>query len=351
MKARAKRSRLRIVPRDVLLYEDVEIGDVQALDVSTHLNMEVTIAIDRPEIDKISKIPEVADAIAKQIPPDVKKYGTTEKNAGDWRAKVPEIRKAQWKFKPVIEYIIKAYEEFVLGAAVQKFAGMPDDWKKAMFGGEGENVEYQKDPKALQLSTHSKSDIDTATDQGKTMWPDNTGKWRFIYVNVSINLGDLDESLEGGTGFFGKLNQEFRAAVTAGRVGKIDDKTMQIQTTLTGFDSVLRDLDPYSGKKSSDAKIGIYNIADEPGYDLEIRIGFIERISEMISYALDNRITNLKVDDNGVFTFNAAAYQRDYSSDQEEIASEMEPGMEPEAEEELPPEEPEAPEAGEQPEA
>jgi hypothetical protein len=331
-------ARLRVIPRDTLIYEDVQVGEVQARDVSSHLTMEVTIAIDRGEIDRISKIPEVIASMGKVVAPDVRKYGTTVATSGDWRAKVPEIRKLQWKHRPIIDYIAESYKETALEAVENKFAALSPEWRTALFGPNRENMGYSKDPKALQLSTFSPSDIATAKDQGKSMWPDNTAKWKFVYVEVAINLGDA----ESGTGFLGQIAKEARQAATAGKIVRADEGQMQWHSSMVGLDSALRELDPYAGTKMSATKIGIYDIADEPGYDIHVREGVLDRIQETLSATLHADISGVDADDRGIFSFTAAHISVEEPTDQDDIAAEMEP----EAPELEPEGTPEAPEAG-----
>lgn len=348
MSVKVVQARLRVIPRDVLIFEDVQIGEVEARDVSSHLDMEVTIAIDRAEIDRISKIPEVIDAMSKVVAPDIRKYGTTVATSGDWRAKIPEIRKLQWKHRPIIDYIVEAYKESALEAVENKFAALPPAWRTVLFGPDRANMEYSKDPKALQLSMFSPSDIATAKDQGKPMWPEASNKWKFVYVNVSIDLGDA----QSGTGLVGQIAKEAAQAAQTGKVAEVAEGEMQWQSSLTGLDAVLRELDPYAGTKMSTTKIGVYDIADEPGYDIHVREGILDRVQEALSTAFGTSVSGVDVDDNGVFSFAAASGGPEETTEQDDIAAGMEPeageldvkdtGEAPEADLEGPEESPEA---------
>lgn len=315
-------ARLRVIPRDVLIYEDVQVGEVQARDVSSHLTMEVTIAIDRGEIDRISKIPEVITAMGKVAEPEIRKYGTTERTSGDWRAKIPEIRKLQWKHRPIIDYIVEAYKESALEAVENKFAALSPEWRTVLFGANRENMQYSKDPKALQLSMVSGSDIKTSKEKGQAMWPDNTNKWKFVYVEVAIDLGDA----ESGTGFIGQIAKEATQAAEAGRIVQAEEGKMQWQSSLTGLDAVMRELDPYAGAKMSATKVGIYDIADEPGYDIHVREGMLDRIQEVLGMALHADLSGVDVDNSGVFSMTATHIYKE-PTDQDDIAAEMEPEL------------------------
>ena len=62
-------------------------------------------------------------------------------------------------------------------------------------------------------------------------------------------------------------------------------------------------IDPYAGSKLSDAKVGDWDIADEPGYDKEVRSGFIEQMSEAISHINESLVHITSIDDDGTISF------------------------------------------------
>lgn len=313
------RSNIRIIPRDKLVYEAVQIGEVQAHEAFTNLVMEATIAVDRPELAAISKIPEIAQGLKSAVMPQQKVYKPT-----DLRAKVPEIRKAQFLQAPVIDHIIESYKESVLEAVENKFASLTPEWQAALFGPNRENMTYAKDPKALQLSKLTPNDIKNAAKRNQQLWPDATQNWRFIYVEITINLGDATK------GFLGAIANEARQAYAAGTMNEAGEGQIQWQSSLTGLDSALRGIDPYSGVKMSSTEvksdIGHYLLPDE-GYDIHVREGILDRVQETLDVALETEVASVDVNDDGVFTFLAPRLfnQPEEGTAQDKIAQEMDP--------------------------
>lgn len=318
-------ARLRAIPRDRLVFEAVQIGEIQPFDASIDLIMEATIAVDREEIAHISKIPEVVQSMGEVVAPATKQYGTTYKNVGDWRAKVPEIRKMQWKQKPIIDYIIEANKEAVLEAVQNKFAPLSPEWRTVLFGANRENMRYAKDAKALQLSTLSTSDINTAAERKQKIWPDSSTRWKFIYVHVIIGLGDV----ASGTGFVGAIAKEAQQALEAGQMLTGGEGQMKWPSSLAGLDAVLRELDPHTGVKAGSKRVKIgdfeYDVADEPGYDLEVRSSILDKIQEALAIALETSVSGVEIDNDGSIIFSAVETPEEDETEQDLIAKEMEP--------------------------
>lgn len=271
MKLAITNARVWVTPKCLL--EGVHIGDVEARDAYWDLLMDATIYVDSEEIDRVSVDPDVLQGLLDYEPADPKYKGK------DWRAKDPAMRKMQKSQRPVITHIAKEYQHAVVEAILGKFHGLPKDWVDALIGPGGKNLEYGLEQFALQLS------------------PAKDPEWRQVFVQVKILLGDENE------GFMGKLAKDFQRALAAGTVKQQNGQAVW-DARLTGLNSALADLDPYSGAKMSNTKIGNLDIADEPGYDKHIREGMAERMEEVLSLAGDGEITHLKINDDGSLSFN-----------------------------------------------
>ncbi|MEM3097279.1 MAG: hypothetical protein QXU32_00980 [Nitrososphaerales archaeon] len=239
-------------------------------EASEKLVIDATIFIDKDEMKNIASIPEVAEAMKDVKAPPQPAYKPT-----DWRARrYSATREAQWQKRPIIDYVANKYKNDIIQAAKDLF-NIPNGWKSTLF----KDIKYRTEPKALQLAQ---------TDDG----------WYAIYVQVIADLGSSEDS----SSFLGRLADEFRAAHNADKIVK-DDDTYTFQTTLTGFDSSLKEIDPYSGVKLSDTKIHGWDIADEPGYDKEIRSAFVDHLSWIISEIYpDARVREIRDDGRIVFT-------------------------------------------------
>lgn len=271
MKLAITNARVRVVPKCLL--EGVHIGDIEARDAYWDLLMDATIYVDSEELDRVSVDPDVLQGLM-----DYEEKPSQYKE-GDWRNKESAQRKAQKSQRPVITHIAKEYQHAVVAAILEKFDSLPKDWVEALIGPGGKNLEYGLEQFALQLS------------------PTTNPEWRRVFVQVKILLGDENE------GFMGKLANDFKRALAAGVVRQEGGQATW-DARLTGLGGALKELDPYSGAKMSNTKIGNLDIADEPGYDKHIREGLIERMEEVLSLAGDNEITHLQINDDGSLSFN-----------------------------------------------
>jgi hypothetical protein len=259
---------MRVIPQDRLIFEAVQVGEIDAREAYLHLIMDAAIQVDDVEIKKISQLPEVSSVPLAQ--PEVKKY-----KPGDWRAKEVVIRDVQWQKKPVIDHIAETYKEDVIQAIRTKFSTMPTDWQDALFA----DIVYRLESKALQLA------------------PSPDKKWKTVYVQLVMHLGSALEE----KGFLGKLTQELER-VSEGQVQEVEGQ-LTVQTSLTGFDSVLSDLDPYAGAEMSKTMIHGRLVADDPGYDKEIRSAFNDHIGEIAGMILGVEATVDRIDNDGKISF------------------------------------------------
>lgn len=258
--------RLRTLPQDRFVFtESVKMGEIEVREAFTNLVIDAEILVDAEEIKNISATPEVANALKQVVAPQSKQYKPT-----DWRAKQVVMRDVQWQQRPVIEHIANLYKNDIIQTFKSKLK-IPNDWSSALLN----NMNYAIDHKALQLS------------------PSTDKKWRSIFMILTSNL---DTFLE-------KFATEFNNAVANNAVMKTGDG-FAFQSSLTGFDSTFKNLDPYSGAKLSNTKRHGWDVADEPGYDKEIKNAFVDHFSDIISQVYpDARVTN--IDDNGQVKFNA----------------------------------------------
>lgn len=261
---------IRIIPQDILVLETVRLGEIDAREAYTELILDAEILVDEAELKKIAGIPEVAQALAQITSPETPQY-----KPQDWRAKMPVMREVQWKKKPIIDYIANSYKNDVIQAARDQFKSVPADWVAQLF----EHVEYRLEPKALQLS------------------PSEDKKWKSVFVQLIMDLG----SAEDYRGFLGKFAKEIEDAAEAGKIA--DAEKITVNSSLVGLDTALKALDPYAGAKLSSTKISGHDIADEPGYDKEIRSGFYDRLAEAASVGLSADVKIDSISDNGQFVF------------------------------------------------
>lgn len=264
--------RLRTIPQDRFVFsEAVKLGEIEIKDAFSRLIVEAEILVDADELKKVAAIPEVATALQQVVAPQTKQYKPT-----DWRAKQVVMRDLQWQQRPVIEHIVNSYKEDIIQAFKAKLK-IPSDWANLLF----HNMKYIIDPKALQLS------------------PTTDKKWRSIYVLMTSDLGSADDH----SGFLGKFATEFDNAVNNNQIAKNGDELV-FKSSLTGLDSTFKILDPYAGAKLSTTKVHGWDVADEPGYDAEIKSAFTDHFSRIMESVYPNaRIT--KIDDNGQFHFTA----------------------------------------------
>lgn len=315
----------RVVPQVHLALEAVRLGEIEAREAFTNLIIDAEILVDDAELQKIKDLPEMAAAM-KSIPePNVKHgtgggtqwalgtqereraqelaksqetgsvpkdvYGQKIYTGSDWRAKVPEIRKAQFKQKPVIDYVASTYKGDVLKAVAEKFSSLPDQWRQALMA----KPAYRLETKGLQLS------------------PTADKKWKSIFVQIILDLG----SGETGDGFIGKLVQEFDQALANGQVQEAADGLVW-KSSLTGLETMFKNLDPYAGTKPSSHQIQGHDVArwgekpheSEPGYDLHVKEGILDHIqnalAEKLTEAMGVSVESVTVSDDGVFVFKAA---------------------------------------------
>lgn len=266
-------TRIHVTPQDRFIFvEDVRIGQIDPREAYVDLIMDIDILVDDKEIDKISAIPEVANRLKEVKPPERPQYKPT-----DWRAKTPYMREVQWQKKPIIDYIATKYKTDVIEAVKAKFDKLPAAWANELT----RDVTYRLEPRALQLS------------------PTQDKKWRYIYVQTSMNLGSAEES----SGFIGKFVNEFEAAVDGGNIIEKDGQKI-FKSSLTGFESLMKELDPYAGvemtaKTLTGPMMPKWEIPDEPGYDKEIREGFYDQMNDAMGTALGEDVKVNRIDDAG----------------------------------------------------
>lgn len=268
----------RVNPNDRVFMEAVQMGTIEAggiqeREASIDLIIEAEILIDNEELKRVGALPDVATAMKQVVEPVQKQYKAT-----DWRAKRPVMRDLQWQQKPAIDYIVNAYKEDIAQAIRGKLGKMPSDWVEQLMAG----AQYIKDPKALQLS------------------PTEDKKWRSIYSTYMLPLG----SAEDRKGFLGKFATEFEAAASANKIAQNGDQYV-FQSTLTGFESTMKELDPYAGAQLSHTKIHGWDVADEPGYDKEVKSAFIDQFSDAISIMFNAEARVTRVHDDGKIEFRA----------------------------------------------
>lgn len=259
--------RLRTLPQDRFVFtESVKMGEIDVREAFTNLVIDAEILVDAEEIKSISAMPEVANALKQVVAPQSKQYKPT-----DWRAKQVVMRDVQWQQRPIIEYIANLHKDEIIKIFKSKLK-IPTDWSNALLN----NVSYAIDHKALQLS------------------PSTDKKWRSIYVILTSGLD----------GFLGKFATEFNNAVANNAIAKTNDG-FTFQSSLTGFDTTFKNLDPYSGAKLSNTKRHGWDVADEPGYDKEVKNAFVDHFSDIIGQTYpDARVTS--IEDNGRVNFTAS---------------------------------------------
>jgi hypothetical protein len=209
-------------------------------------------------------------------------------------------------------------------AIAAKMASIPEPWRQVLL----EKPTYRLETKGLQLS------------------PTSDKQWKSIFVQVELDLG----SYEDGTGFLGKLSQDFEQAAANNQVQEAADGIVW-QSSLSGLETFFKSIDPFAGTKPSSHQIQGHDVArwedveddpsaSEPGYDLHVREGLLDQIQN----ALDDKLVqvlgvgveSLKISDDGVFVFKALPPAP--ATDPERMADDVEEPVEPEATE--PPVEP-----------
>lgn len=299
--------RLRTIPQDRFVFsEAVKLGEIEVKDAFSRLIIEAEILIDADELKKVAAIPEVATALQQVVAPQAKQY-----SGEDWRAKQVVMRDLQWQQKPVIDYIAKSYKEDIIQAFKAKLK-IPNDWANLLL----RNMKYIIDPKALQLSPKTEPKYGKfgkygdreARKRGEAVpkKQEDGVKWRSIYVLI---VSDIESS----EGFLGKFATEFNNAVNSGQVTKVGDEFV-FQTTLTGLESTFKTLDPYAGTKLSSTQQYGWDVADEPGYDAEIKSAFVDHFSRAIDQVYPQAHVT-KIDDNGQFSFTAQEPEQEEDAD------------------------------------
>lgn len=274
----------RVNPNDRIFMEAVQMGNIEAggieeREASVDLIIEAEILIDGEELKRVGALPDVAAAMKQVVEPVQKQYKAT-----DWRAKRPVMRDLQWQQKPAIDYIVNTYKEDIAQAIRGKLSKMPSDWVDQLMAG----AQYIKDPKALQLS------------------PTEDKKWRSVYSTFKLPLG----SAEDRKGFLGKFASEVEAAMAANKIVQNGDQHV-FQSTLSGLESTMKELDPYAGAPLSHTKIHGWDVADEPGYDKEIKSAFVDQLSDVIGMMLSAEARITKIHDDGKFEFRAQRFNDD----------------------------------------
>jgi len=267
--------------RSSFLYtETVKLGTIAARDAYSNLIIDAEILVDKQELESITNLPDIATALQQVVRPTMPVY-----TGKDWRAKQSIMRDIQWQKRPIIEYIASTYKDEIIKAINSKFNVINDDWRKLLFT----NPKYKLESNTIQLS-----------------YSDDKN-WRSVFVQITLDLNKLIE----------KLENEFETAFEAGTISNVSNQKV-FKSTLTGFETLMKELDPYAGAKLSTTKIHNREIADEPGYDLAIREVIYERIENFIEMFYSNAKINQFTDD-GLIYFTA----EDIDS-VEEIASDIE---------------------------
>lgn len=297
-----KKSYVRVVPRVYLALEAVRIGEIEARDAMTDLVLDAEILVDDAELAKIKALPEMQQALGGVTAPAGPTY-----SGGDWRAKGSEMRRAQWKQKPVIDYIASTYKGAVLQAVAAKLSPIPEQWRQVLMA----NPVYRLETKGLQLS------------------PTEDKTFKSIFVQVVLSLGDY----ETGDGFIGRISKEFEQALASNQVQEAADGLVW-KSSLAGLDSLFQNLDPFAGKQASSHQIQGHDVArwgegpgqSEPGYDLHVKEGLLDQIQnaleDKLMEAMGTRLESLKVSDDGVFVFQAAVPEP--STEPEQMADDIE---------------------------
>jgi hypothetical protein len=282
----------RVNPKDRIIFIEavqmgtIEAGGIEQREASIDLVIEAEILIDNDELKRVGALPDVAVAMKQVVEPAQKQYKTS-----DWRAKRPVMRDLQWQQKPAIDYIINAYKEDIAQAIRSKLGKMPSDWVEQLMAG----AQYIKDPKALQLS------------------PTNDKKWRSVYSTFMLPFG----SAEDHKGFLGKFATEFEASMSDNKLAQNGDRYV-FQSTLTGFESTMKELDPYAGTSVSHTKIHGWDVADEPGYDKEVKSAIVDQLSDVVSMVMNADARIIKVYDDGKIEFRAQMLDDDEELPQEQ---------------------------------
>jgi hypothetical protein len=254
--------RLKVVHDDKFVFaESVKFGSIEAKEAFLKFIIDAEIIIDDAEIKQISILPEVSKELGQVKAPETPQYKPT-----DWRAKRPYMREVQWQKRPIIDYVINTYKDDLLKSVREKFKSISPEWQQTLFS----KVKYYRDPKALQLS------------------PSPDKKLKSIYVAFELNL----------KAFIGKFANEFIDAFDSGKITNINDEYV-FQTSLTGVESLFKILDPYAGSKLSSTMVHGREIADEPGYDINIKSGIYDRIVDIIEPNYDGTMTIKQFSDDG----------------------------------------------------
>lgn len=298
-----KKASVRITPQIQLASEAVHLGEIEAREAFVDLLLDAEILVDDAELKSISQLEPVKQALSAVTAPEGPTYKT-----GDWRAKGSEMRTAQWKQKPVIDYIASTHKNAILQAILEKFASLPGDWRQSIM----EKPTYWLETKGLQLS------------------PTEDKKWKRVFVQVKLDLG----SYEDGTGFLGKLSKEFEQAIMNGQIQESGENVIW-KSSLTGLETVFKKFDPHSGAKSASHQIHGHDVArwgegpDEadPGYDLHIKEGLMDQIQSALDdklvEGLNADLQSLKsISDDGTFVFKVIPPGP--ASEQDDIAGDIE---------------------------
>lgn len=285
--------------------EAVRIGEIEARDAMTDLILDAEILVDDAELAKIKGLPEIQQALGGVAAPAGPTY-----SGQDWRAKGSEMRRLQWKQKPVIDFIASTYKGAVLKAVAGKLSSLPEQWRQVLMA----NPTYRLETKGLQLS------------------PTADKTFKSIFVQVVLGLGNY----ETGDGFLGRLSGEFEQALASNQVQEAADGLVW-KSSLTGLDSLFKQLDPFAGRKESSFQIHGHDVArwkkieddpsaSEPGYDLHVKEALLDQIQNVLEdklmEAMSTRVESLKVSDDGVFVFQAAAPEP--ATEPEQMADDVE---------------------------
>lgn len=253
--------KLNVRRNDKLVFtESYRLGSIESREAMNKLIYDVEVQVDMQELATLSKDKDIQDQISKVT--------GVKYQEDDWRHKGESFRTQALKDKPVGNKIIMDHKDEVMAEIKKHFSDIPVEWANLVMA----DHEYGIDPKAKQLN-----EIDG---------------WFSAYGIAVFDLGK----------FMTKFAEEFKAA----------GMPMQFKSSLTGFNKMMAKIDEFAGQKLSDTVVdtiaGKWEIADEKGYDKEVRSGFLEQMSDAISNVADKVIFIDSIADDGTVTLKAEEY-------------------------------------------
>jgi hypothetical protein len=246
-------NRLRITRNDYFIFsESYKIGNVESREATIKLIYDFEIIVDSDEIANISKDKSIIDAVSLIKTPE-SQYKQT-----DWRYKSQQIKTQILKDQPIVDRILSEHKDEVLSIIKDHMKPIPEQWSSLLLS----TMQYKNDPKALQMQL----------DKDDNMY--------HVFGIVEMDLGSNTD------GFLGRLVAEYHANYKSGD---------SFVTTLTGFNKMMNIMDPHHGTQLIHTKI-------DQHYDKEVRSGFIEQMSEALSYAAERIVFITSISDDGVIT-------------------------------------------------